>query len=83
MAHENTKGLVAFGVAFLVFLTVIRTPAWRTAVAPQETIHGIAVALFDTYMVPFLVLSVLLTGALFGALYMATRSPDESEEGAS
>lgn len=81
MAHERVKALVAIVLLVTVFATVIGVDAWRGEPVPQETIHGIAEALFDTYVVAFMVLSVLLTGALFGALYMGMRPGlDEEDE---
>lgn len=81
MAHERVKALVAIVLLTVVFATVVGVDEWQAEPVPQETIHGIAEALFDTYVVPFLALSVLLTGALFGALYMGMRPElDENED---
>lgn len=82
MARERLKAVIALVLLVVVFVTVIGVDDWQQEPVPQETIHGIAEALFDTYVVPFLILSVLLTGALFGALYMGMRPglDDEDEE---
>lgn len=82
MAHEKTKAVVALILLVVVFVTAIGVDAWQSETVPQESIHGIAEALFDTYVLAFLVLAVLLTGALFGALYMGMRADmgEEDEE---
>lgn len=81
MARERVKALVALALLVVVFATAIGVDEWQQEPVAQETVHGIAEALFDTYVVPFLILSVLLTGALFGALYMGMPpGPDEEDE---
>jgi NADH:ubiquinone oxidoreductase subunit 6 (subunit J) len=80
MAGEGWKALVALGLLIVVFGAVIQVEEWNAEPAPQESMEGIATALFDVYVVPFLVLAVLLTGALFGALYMGMHTSKDDEE---
>jgi NADH:ubiquinone oxidoreductase subunit 6 (subunit J) len=80
MAHETAKALVAFTLLVVVFMTVLGISDWNAEPVAQESMHGIAVGLFQTHVVAFLVLGVLLTAALYAALYMAMKPDGPAEE---
>jgi NADH-quinone oxidoreductase subunit J len=73
---ENRQWLSAAVIAMLAFVligTVVITAVWPvSAVAPLEiTTEAIAHIVFNQYVLPFEVASVLLLAAMVGALVMA------------
>ena len=77
MSKEWAKALVATLVLVLIVATGTSIPGWNAAVVPTETMEDLTNALFTTYVVPFEVLSVLLLGALLGALYVGGKQRKE------
>lgn len=73
MTHEWYKATVAAVVMFLLLLAGIRVAEWNREAVPVEDMETLTDALFDTWVFPFEVLSVLLLGALIGALYVGTK----------
>jgi NADH-quinone oxidoreductase subunit J len=73
--------LLSIAVAALL-LFVIHDTDWATvAERPETGVAELGEALLSTWVLPFLVASVLLTAALVGAI-MLTRSPEEEAEDA-
>jgi NADH:ubiquinone oxidoreductase subunit 6 (subunit J) len=77
MSAEWAKALVASLVLALLVIAGLGVGEWRTESPPVETFEGLATAIFDTYVLPFEVLSVLLLGALFSALYVGAKNRRE------
>ena len=73
MSAEWAKALLVTLILGLLLAAGITTGDWRTEAAPVETFDELATAIFETYVVPFEVLSVLLLGALFSALYVGAK----------
>jgi NADH-quinone oxidoreductase subunit J len=71
--------LAAVAIAVLIAVTVTAT-TWPSAgaVAATDTTK-LAELLFHDYVLPFEVVSVLLTAAVVGGVLLARREPDESE----
>lgn len=67
-------GVVAAGLLGLLGYVAVKTP-WRTLPDPtyRETTGRIGDALLTTYLLPFEILSVLILGALVGAVIMARK----------
>ncbi|MFN7966617.1 MAG: NADH-quinone oxidoreductase subunit J [Acidobacteriota bacterium] len=74
--HPFRKPLPAVLVATLVFAALGSTAMHLSAAAPASGLENgtsIGIDLFSRYVVPFELLSVLLLGAIFGALMVARR----------
>lgn len=80
MAHEWAKGLLASLLLVALVSTVLPIQAWREGTPPQESIPRISKSLFDTWVFPFELLSILLLGALLGALAMGQKVRREERE---
>lgn len=78
------KGLVAATLLSGLVFSVTTVPEWRQDTPRQENYEGLANGLFNEWLVPFEVLSILLLGALIGALYISQkwRNDDEEEDDA-
>lgn len=65
----------ALAVVFLAILVslVLVPAAWRALPRGAESFLGIGQAIFNEYLLPFEVLSVLLLAALIGAVFLAKR----------
>lgn len=62
----------------VVLLALLLTPTrWGGLPQPAERFIEIGRAMFQTYLLPFEVLSILLLAALIGAVYMAKREGGE------
>lgn len=79
MSHEWAKALAAAGILGLVLASSMGVAEWKTAVSPTEDMGRIVDALFDAYVFPFEVLSVLLLGALIGAIHLGMKTKREEE----
>ena len=61
---------------------VISATDWGAVARPVSTITAeMAKVLFNDYVLPFEVVSVLLLAAVIGGIYLAKRKPDAGEEG--
>ena len=82
-ARLGWRSLLGF-IFLVVLLALLLTPTrWGGLPQPMERFVEIGRAMFQTYLLPFEVLSVLLLAALIGAVYMAKReervsTPDEA-----
>ncbi len=79
MAHEWAKGLVAAFLLTGLLMTALGVDAWQQETPPQETMEGLADTLFDKWVVPFELLSVLLLAALLGALHLSQKRANDEE----
>lgn len=80
MATEWAKGLLALLLLSALLYPILGIAEWQGDTPAQENMPGIATGLFDTWLFPFEVLSVLLLAALVGALYMSQkREPEEPQ----
>jgi NADH:ubiquinone oxidoreductase subunit 6 (subunit J) len=72
---------VAAGTIAVVITIMVLTTTWPAA-GQRIATHTADVArlLFSDYVLPFEVVSVLLTAAVVGAIYLARREPATSEE---
>ena len=77
MSGDWAKALVAVLVLGLLLAAGLTVGEWRTEAVPVETFESLADAIFITYVLPFEVLSVLLLGALFSALYVGAKNRRE------
>jgi NADH:ubiquinone oxidoreductase subunit 6 (subunit J) len=77
MTREWAKAVVATMVLAVLIVAGLGVGEWRTEAPPVETFDEVATAIFDTYVLPFEVLSVLLLGALFSALYVGAKNRRE------
>lgn len=77
MTREWAKAIVVTLVLGLLVFAGLAIGEWRTESLPVETFDGLADAIFTTYVLPFEVLSVLLLGALFSALYVGAKTRRE------
>lgn len=73
MAREWAKGLVVTLLLAGLLFTFLDVEAWLSDTPRQETFDGLGRALFDKWVLPFEVLSLLLLGALMGALYLGIK----------
>lgn len=64
-----------------LLFTLLAVPDWTRETPRQETFEGLGQALFDKWVFPFEVLSLLLLGALFGGLYLGAKIRREGGEG--
>jgi NADH-quinone oxidoreductase subunit J len=66
--------MICSGLMFLLAYVAVKTP-WKTLPEPtyRETTASIGNLLLSTYLLPFEVLSVLILGALIGAVIMARK----------
>jgi len=70
---SNLRRLIA-GVFLAIVISLLLTPAgWRVLPQGVESFFGIGQAIFNNYLLPFEVLSVLLLAALIGAVFLAKR----------
>jgi NADH:ubiquinone oxidoreductase subunit 6 (subunit J) len=69
-------GVIAIGITVVVVATSWGAAAGRIATHTAD----VAKLLFQSYVLPFEVVSVLLTAAVIGAIYLARREPDGKEE---
>jgi NADH-quinone oxidoreductase subunit J len=69
---------ITAGLLFMLGYVAVKTP-WKTLPSPihRETTAPIGDALLSTYLLPFEVLSVLILGALVGAVIMARKEIDD------
>jgi NADH:ubiquinone oxidoreductase subunit 6 (subunit J) len=74
VTHEWFKASVAALIMFLLLFAGISVPQWRGEAVPVEDMETLTDALFTTWVFPFEVLSVLLLGALIGALYVGSKT---------
>lgn len=74
MSADWAKALVATLVLGLLIAAGLSIGEWRTEAPPVETFEELATAIFDTYVLPFEVLSILLLGALFSAIYVGAKN---------
>ena len=76
--------VAAIIVALLVSITALGTDWHATADRVRVVTEDLANALFDQFVLPFEVVSVLLLAAVIGGVFIAKRErkPDESEGGA-
>jgi NADH:ubiquinone oxidoreductase subunit 6 (subunit J) len=77
MSADWAKAVVASGILALLLVAGLSVGEWRTEAPSVETFDELAVAIFTTYVLPFEVLSVLLLGALFSALYVGAKNRRE------
>lgn len=84
-----TGGVVAVAVAGSIMVALFRESlirngqslVERTAAAPQVSVKTIGEALMTPYVVPFEVVSILLTAALVGAIVLALEQRPAKKEG--
>jgi NADH:ubiquinone oxidoreductase subunit 6 (subunit J) len=69
-------GIIAVGITAVVLATSWSAAAQRIATHTAD----VARLLFKSYVLPFEVVSVLLTAAVVGAIYLARREPAGKEE---
>ncbi|HEX7491009.1 MAG TPA: NADH-quinone oxidoreductase subunit J [Candidatus Limnocylindrales bacterium] len=69
-------GFIAVGITVVVLATSWGATAGRIATHTAD----VARLLFQSYVLPFEVVSVLLTAAVIGAIYLARREPAGEEE---
>ncbi len=74
MSADWAKAIVAIGVLGLLVGAGLAIGEWRTEALPVESFDDLATAIFDTYVLPFEVLSILLLGALLSALYVGAKN---------
>lgn len=77
MGHEWAKGLLVALLLAGLLLTVLAVPEWTSETPRQETFGGLADALFERWVFAFELLSLLLLGALLGALYLGAKARRE------
>ena len=69
----NLRRAVA-GLFLVILVSLLLTPAgWRVLPRGVESLLGIGQAIFNDYLLPFELLSVLLLAALVGAVFLAKR----------
>jgi NADH-quinone oxidoreductase subunit J len=80
----QTQALAAAGAAIVIAVIIawgVLATAWPTAAGPAWTnTSEIATKLFGAYVLPFEAVSVLLTAAVVGAVFLARREPSGPEE---
>jgi len=77
MSADWAKALIASALLGVLIFAGLAIGEWRTEAPPVETFEELAIAIFTTYVLPFEVLSVLLLGALFSALYVGAKTRRE------
>ena len=82
--QSNREWWISLPISFLLFLTllgVVNTVAWPvTDVAPTEdSVLQLGLAFLGSYLIPFEVVSVLLSVALIGAIFLAREKTDVEE----
>jgi NADH:ubiquinone oxidoreductase subunit 6 (subunit J) len=74
MSKEWAKALLALGVTALVAYAALTVDAWDQGARDNpDEIASLVDALFGPYVFAFEVLSILLLGALIGALYLGAK----------
>lgn len=81
MTKEWAKAIVASMVLVAIAYVAMGVTEWRTEARGNEDIAAMTEALFTTWVFPFEVLSVLLLGALFAALYVGAKHKREGGHG--
>lgn len=74
MSADWAKAIVASLVLGLLVMAGLSIGEWRTEALPVESFDDLATAIFDTYVLPFEVLSILLLGALLSAIYVGAKN---------
>jgi NADH:ubiquinone oxidoreductase subunit 6 (subunit J) len=74
VTHEWFKATVAALIMFLLLFAGIRVTEWNTEAVPMEDMVTLTDALFGKWVFAFELLSVLLLGALIGALYVGAKT---------
>jgi NADH:ubiquinone oxidoreductase subunit 6 (subunit J) len=66
-------GLVAASGLFAALLVVVNSVVWPVADAQpgEDTVLQLGMAFLGSYLIPFMVVSVLLSAALIGAIFLA------------
>lgn len=77
MSREWAKAMVAVVILAAIVSAALAVPQWRTEAAGNEEMAALTEALFTTWVFPFEILSVLLLGALFAALYVGAKQKKE------
>lgn len=81
-AHDWVKALLCVLLLGGLVLTITRIGPWLSETPQQESWPGLASGLFDTWVFPFELLSILLLGALVGALYLSAKERRTQEDDA-
>lgn len=79
MTHTWAKGLLCLLLLGGLVFAITGIEDWQAATPARESYKGLADGLFDKWMLPFELLSVLLLAALFGALYLSKKNPNDEE----
>ena len=74
-------GVAVFGVLAATIFGTRLTPS--TAAAPTATVRDIGTQLMGTHAAALLIIGILLTVALLGAVVLAAQDPDETKKDAS
>ena len=76
-------GLVAASGLFAMLLVVINSVAWPVvdAAPTEDTVLQLGLAFLGSYLIPFMVVSVLLSVALIGAIFLAREKIAAEEAG--
>lgn len=74
-------GVAVFGVLATALLGTRLSPS--TATAPTATVRAIGTQLMGTHAAALLIVGILLTVALLGAIVLAAQDPDETKKDAS
>ena len=76
-------GLIAASGLFAALLVVVNTVAWPVVDAQPggDTILQLGLAFLGSYLIPFMVVSVLLSVALIGAIFLAREKVEAEEAG--
>lgn len=77
MSQEWAKAIVAVLILAAIVSAALAVPEWRTEAIGNEDMATLTEALFTTWVFPFEVLSILLLGALFAALYVGAKQKKE------
>lgn len=74
MGNEWAKGLLAAVLLGGLLFPVLGVEAWTQETPRQESFEGLGDALFEKWVFAFELLSLLLLGALIGALYLGAKT---------
>ena len=78
---QAVPAAIASVVLAVILALVIGATDWGAAAAAVRTVTAeMAKVLFQDYVLPFEIVSVLLLAAVIGGIYLAKREPDAGEE---
>jgi NADH-quinone oxidoreductase subunit J len=80
--HQWWISLIFAAVLLVVLIVAVNAVDWPLSneAPPPDTVAQLGLALLGTYLVPFMVIGILLSAALIGAVILAReKTPEESE----